>query len=381
MSPELKIKRFVKGVGMTKFGVDDRTTMSMAQEAVSEALEDSDMSIKDIDAVVVSTVDTKVNEERQRHYPPLLASLFRKKMPIIRVPAVCGGGGAAFWSAARLNYDNVLVVAVDRVLAAPTPIITKEIMNASENLWEQEEGLIFPAINALVAQQHFMRYGTTHDDLALVSYKNHYHGSLNPKARFYGKKIPLEKIQSAPEIASPFTLFDCSVSVNGAAACIISKDESDIRLKGSALASDYIAPFERPDMTVWTGTVKAGYAAYKQAGIDPLDVDLAELHDAFTIIELIAYEDLGWCKKGQSKELIRDGFTNLDGRIPVNTSGGLKARGHPISPTGMGQIVEVVNQLRQKCGERQVTDPKYGLAHNVGGPGGTTTVNIFRKVK
>jgi acetyl-CoA C-acetyltransferase len=380
MSSESSPKKFVKGVGMTKFGVDDRTTVSMAHEAISQALEDSDMGLKDIEAAVISTVDIKGNEERQRHYPPLLASLLRKKIPIIRVPAVCGGGGTAFWSALRLKYNNVLVLAVDRVLQGPTQLITKEIMNASENFLEQDEGLNFPAINALVAQQHFMKYGTNHDDLSLISYKNHYHGSLNPKARFYGKKVPLETIKSAPEIASPFTLYDCSVSVNGAAAAVISNDKSDIELKGSALASDYIAPFEREDMTVWTGTVKAGKQAHVQAGIDPLDINVAELHDAFTIIELIVYEDLGWCKKGESKKLIRDGFTNLDGKLPVNTSGGLKAKGHPISPTGMAQIVEIVDQLRGRCGERQVNNAKYGLTHNVGGPGGTTAVHIFKKI-
>ena len=269
---------------------------------------------------------------------------------------------------------------MDHVLSAPTSMITKEIMNASENFWEQEEGLNFPAINALVAQQHFNKYGTTHEDLELVSFKNHHHGSLNPKARFYGKMVTMEDIRKAPIVASPFTLYDCSISVNGAAAAIISKDKTDIEVKASTLSSDYIAPFEREDMTIWTGTVNAGKAAFAQAGINPLDVNVAELHDAFTIIELIAYEDLGWCKKGQSKKLIRDGFTNLDGNIPVNTSGGLKAKGHPISPTGMAQIVEIYDQLQGRCQDRQVDNPKYGLTHNVGGPGGTTTVHIFRKI-
>ncbi|MBD3164232.1 thiolase domain-containing protein [Candidatus Woesearchaeota archaeon] len=380
MSPMSLPKRFVKGAGMTKFGIEDRPTTDMAYEAVSLAIEDSDIELNAIDAAVVSTVDTKVNDERQRHYPPLLASLLKKKIPIIRVPAVCGGGGAAFWSAMRLKYDNVLVLAVDKVLSGPTSIITKEIMNASENFWEQDEGLNFPAINALVAQQHFMKYGTKHEDLELISYKNHYFGNLNPKARFHGKKVSIEDIKSAPMIASPFTLYDCSISVNGAAAAIISKDKSDIEVKGSALATDYIAPFEREDMTVWTATAEAGKAAFQQAGIEPLDINVAEIHDAFTIIELIAYEELGWCEKGKSKNLIRDGFTNLDGKIPVNTSGGLKAKGHPISPTGVGQIVEIVDQLRGRCGERQVSNIKYGLAHNVGGPGGTTTAHIFRKI-
>ena len=374
------MERYLKGVGMTKFGVGDRTTRSLALEAIQSALNDSDIGIEEIEAVVISTVDTKVNDERQRHYPPVLSSLLRRKIPIIRVPAVCGGGGAAFWTALRLHYNNILVLGVDKVLSNITPVITKEIMNAGDNFWEQEEGLVFPAQNALVAQQHMLKYGTTHDDLSLIAYKNHYHGSLNPKARFYGKKISLEEIKKAPIVATPFNLYDCSISVNGAAAVIISNDKTDIKVIGSALATDYLAPFERPEMTTWNGTVFAGKEAFKQASINPEDIHVAEMHDAFSIVELIAYEDLGFCRKGDGKELIRSGYVNLDGKMPVNTSGGLKARGHPISPTGVAQIVEIADQLRNRCAERQVNNPKLGLTHNVGGAGGTTTVHIFRKI-
>ena len=381
MSIDPMPKRYVKGVGMTKFSMDiARDTVDMCHDVVYDALNDANTSMNDIDAAVVSTVDVKVTGERQRHYPPILTSLLKKKIPIIRVPAVCGGGGAAFWSALRLKYDNVLALAVDKVVGGPTTLITHEIMTASDNLWEQEEGLIFPTINALVAQQHMLKYGTTHDDLALISYKNHEHGSLNPKAHFYKKKVPLEKIKSAPVISSPFTLFDCSISVNGAAAAIISSDKTDVEVAGSGLATDYLAPFERDDITVWNAGVKSGKKAFEQAGITPQDINVMELHDAFSIVELIAYEDLGFCKKGDAKELVRNGYFNLDGKIPVNTSGGLKARGHPISPTGMAQVVEVVDQLRNKCGDRQVSNPKYGLTHNIGGAGGTTSVNIFKKI-
>ena len=309
-----------------------------------------------------------------------MSSILNRKMPIIRVPAVCGGGGAAFWTALRLKYNNILVLGVDKVVSNVTPMITKEIMNASDNFWEQDEGMVFPAVNALVAQKHMLKYGTTHEDLLKIAYKNHYHGSMNPKAKFYGKKISLDEMKKAPMVATPFNLYDCSISVNGAAAVIISNDKTDIKVEGSALATDYLAPFEREDMTVWNATVKAGKEAFEQAGVEPKDINVAELHDAFSIVELIAYEDLGFCKKGDGKELIRSGYVNLDGKMPVNTSGGLKAKGHPISPTGVAQIVEIVDQLRGKCGERQVNNPKLGLTHNIGGAGGTASVHIFRKV-
>jgi len=379
MSIDPMPKRYVKGVGMTKFSMDiARNTVDMCHDVVYDALNDANTSINDIDAAVISTVDVKVTGERQRHYPPILTSLLKKKIPIIRVPAVCGGGGAAFWSALRLKYDNVLALAVDKVVGGPTTLITHEIMTASDNLWEQEEGLIFPTINALVAQQHMLKYGTTHDDLALISYKNHENGSLNPKAHFYKKKVPLEKIKTAPIVSSPFTLFDCSISVNGAAAAIISSDKTDVEVAGSGLATDYLAPFERDDITVWNAGVESGKKAFEQAQLSPSDINVMELHDAFSIVELIAYEDLGFCKKGEAKNLIRDNYFTLDGKIPVNTSGGLKARGHPISPTGMAQIVEIVDQLRNKCGDRQVSNHKYGLTHNIGGAGGTTSVHIFK---
>ncbi len=374
------MERYVKGVGMTKFTVEDRSTHSMAQEAIREALTDANMNLDEIEAAVVSTVDTKINDERQRMYGLVLSSMLNRKMPIIRVPAVCGGGGAAFWTALRLKYNNILVLGVDKVLSNTTPLITKEIMNAGDNFWEQEEGLIFPAVNALVAQQHMLRYDTTHEDLLKIAYKNHHNGSLNPKARFYNKKISLEEIKKAPIISTPFNLYDCSISVNGAAAVIISNDKTDIKVEGSALATDYIAPFEREDMTVWNATVNAGKEAFKQANIGPKDINVAELHDAFSIVELIAYEDLGFAKKGEGAKLIRDGTVNLDGSLPINPSGGLKARGHPISPTGVAQIVEITNQLRGKCGARQTKDPKLGLTHNVGGAGGTTSVHIFKKI-
>jgi acetyl-CoA C-acetyltransferase len=254
-------------------------------------------------------------------------------------------------------------------------------MGAAENLWEQEEGLIFPAQNAIVAQLHMNKYNTPKEALHRIALKNHENGYLNPKARFYGKKITMEDIEKSPIVSSPFNLYDCSISVNGGAAIIISHDKTDIEVRGSGMATDNIAPFEREDMTTWQGTVLAGKQAFEQANIKPEDIKVAELHDAFSIVELIAYEDLGFCKKGEGSKFILEGHSTLSGKLPVNPSGGLKARGHPISPTGAAQVVEIVNQLRGKCDKRQVKNPTWGLTHNIGGAGGTTTVHIFHKAE
>ena len=218
------------------------------------------------------------------------------------------------------------------------------------------------------------------DDLALVAYKNHKNAFFNPEARFYKKKISMNDIKNSAVVASPLRLFDCSIPANGASSLILSKDKTDVEIVGAADEADYLAPFEREDMASWEASRKAAEEAYKQAGITPQDIDVAELHDAFTSVELISYEDLGFCKKGEGKELIRKEITNLDGKLPVNTSGGLKAKGHPISATGISQVYELVNQMRGKCGERQVDNVKYALAQNIGGAGSTVTVHILRKV-
>lgn len=365
---------------MTRFGLQDRPTWDMAYEATYEALEDADADFNDIDAVVVSTVDTMVNPERQRQYQALISSLFKRKLPVIRVPAVCGGGGAALWTGLKLGYDNVLVLSTDKIATNTTPVIVNEIMNATDKVWEQEEGVNFIAENALVAQEHMIKYGTTTDDLALISFKNHENAFKNPKTPFYKKRVTLDDIKKSPILASPLRLFDCTRNVNGAAAVIVTKDKTDIKIKGSGMAVDYLAPFEREDMSTWRATKVAAEKAYKEAGLGASDMSVAEVHDAFTILEILAYEDLGFCKKGNGAKLIRDSITNIDGRLPVNPSGGLKARGHPISPTGLAMVYELTKQLKGEADDRQISNLKYGLAHNIGGAGGSVSVHILEKV-
>ncbi len=373
-------KRYIKGVGMTKFGLDETPINLLAYEAITQAIEESNLTPNEIDAVVVSNTDSTYTAERQRHFNSYISSLIKRQIPIIRVPAVCGGGGAAFWTACNLNYNNVLAVGADKIMTSTSQMITDQILEAAERIFEQEEGLIFPAQNALVAQQHMAKYGTTTDDLALVAYKNHLNGSMNPKARFFGKKISLEEIKNSPIVASPLRLYDCSISVNGAAAAVISHDKTDIEISGSGLAVDNISTFEREDMTTWNAIKIAAEKAYAQAGLSSDDIDIAEIHDAFTIVEIISYEDLGFCEKGKGAEMIRNKETFVEGKIPVNVSGGLKARGHPISPTGLAQIYELTKQLKKEAEDQQVTNVKVGLAQNIGGAGGTVSVHILKKI-
>jgi len=369
---------------MTKFGIDRRSSYERIYEIVNESLETSDMDFNDIDVIFASNSESGRNEERQKHQGPMLSTLFQKKIPILNIPAGCCGGGVALWNSINYlkssNCKNIMVIGYDTVASMTTEIITDEILMGSEYIHEQTEGLIFPAQNALVAQQYMRKYDATTDDLALVALKNHENAFYNPKARFYGKKVTLDMIKNSPIIASPLRLFDCSITVNGAAAAIISKEPSDIEIVGSGMCTTNLSPMEREDMVSMKATTKAAGIAYSQAGIKPEDLDIAELHDAFTSLELISYEDLGFCSKGEGSKLIRDGTTKINGKLPVNTSGGLKAKGHPISPTGLSQIYEVVKQMKNEGGKRQISRPKYGLTQNVGGVGTMVAVHILRNL-
>ena len=370
---------YIKGVGMTKFGAQTNPSQELVYEAVMESLSDANIGIEDIDAISVSCIDTESNGERQRLFSGILSSVLKKKIPILSPTAVCGGGGAALWTANKLNHDNVLVIGVERLMSNNSSVTTDEILMAAERIYEQTEGLNFPAQNALVAQQYMQKYGATMDDLALVAFKNHQNAFLNPKARFYNKQVTLKQIRKSPVVASPLRLFDCSLSVNGAAAVILSKQQTDIEIVGSSLYVDRLPAFESDDMTSWEASKLASQDAYQQAQITPNDLNIAELHDAFTSVELISYEDLGFCNKGEAKNLIRKGHTSLNGKLPVNTSGGLKAKGHPISATGVSQIYELVKQMRNQADKRQVDNIKYALAQNVGGAGSTVTVHVLKK--
>jgi len=386
---------FIKGVGMTKFDYSQKPWWAFAYEATMEALEDAKMKISEIEAIVFTGMSSAAGGEHQTHKISLLSDLFKTNVPIVETPSVCAGGGVAFWTANRLlepqrrvemngvhrlGFKNVLAVSGEKLVDNLSEVTTDWILSAAERVIEQTEGMLFPVQNVLVWQQYMAKYGATMDDLALVAFKNHQNAALNPKAYYYKRPVSLEDIKNSPIIASPFRLMDCSLSVNGGAAVILSKEKSDVEIIGSGFATDYLLTFGREIVTHFKATRLAAKEAYSQAKIRPEDINVAEVHDAFTSVELFSYEDLGFAPIGKGGELIRSGKVNLDGVLPINPSGGLKAKGHPISVTGLAQIYEITNQLRGKCGERQVKNPKIGLCHNIGGTGGSVTVHILRKV-
>ena len=373
---------FIKGVGMTKFDYSQKHWWEFAYEAAIEALEDAKMKASDIDMIILTGMSSAAGGEHQTHKVSLLSDLFKTNVPIIEMTSVCGGGGVAFWNANHISgHKNILILSGEKIVDGRSEVTVDWILSAAERVIEQTEGMLFPVQNALVAQQYMNKYGSTLDDLSLIAFKNHQNAALNPKAYYYQRPVSLEKIKASPTVASPLRLMDCSLSLNGGAAVIISQEKSDIEVIGSGFATDYLLTFSRKDVTHFKATRLAAEKAFAQAGLEPKDINVAEIHDAFTSVELFSYEDLGFAPEGKGAELIREGKVNLDGPLPINCSGGLKAKGHPISVTGLAQIYEITKQLRGECGARQVKSaPKIGLCHNIGGAGGSCTVHIMKKI-
>jgi len=281
--------------------------------------------------------------------------------------------------------DVVMVGGVEKMTHRTTPEVTEFLAMASDFPFEQWHGITFPGLYALMATAHMHKYGTTEEQLAMVAVKNHHNGFLNPKAHMQ-REVTLEKALSSRVIAWPLKLYDCSLITDGASCLIITKPEiakkytdTPIHIIGSGQASDSIGIYERESLTSLIAAKIAAKQAYEMADVKIEDIDIAEVHDCFTIAEIIAYEDLGFCTLGEGGHLMESGETQLEGRLPVNTSGGLKSKGHPVGATGTAQAYEIYLQLTEQADKRQVKDLKTGLAHNVGGSGATATVHIFRR--
>ena len=310
-------------------------------------------------------------------------------VPATRTETACASSGAALragvFAVLSGMCDVVMVGGVEKMTHRTTPEVTEYLAMASDFPFEQWHGITFPGLYALMATAHMHKYGTTEEQLAMVAVKNHHNGSLNPKAHMQ-KEVTLEKALSSRVIAWPLKLYDCSLVTDGASCLIMTKPEiakkytdMPIQIIGSGQASDSIGMYERESLTSLIAAKIAAKQAYEMAGVRPEDVDVAEVHDCFTIAEIIAYEDLGLCSQGEGGRLIESGDTKLDGRLPVNTSGGLKSKGHPVGATGTAQAYELYLQLTEQAEKRQVKEAKMGLAHNVGGSGATATVHIFRR--
>jgi acetyl-CoA acetyltransferase len=376
----------VIGVGVTKFGKHDRTSGELFADAAVDALADAEISPGAIQALYYGNV-VGGETEHQLHTGPQAASILGiPTVPTTRVETACASSHAAFRHAvmeiASGVSDVVLVGGGERVLNVPTAESTEYFAYASDATWEQPLGLTFPGVFALVARAHMAKHGTTEEQMAAVAVKNHKHGTLNPKAQFQ-KEITLETVMKSAYIADPLKLYDCCPFTDGGAAVVLAAEEiarkrpRAVWVLGSAAASDSMLLGDKKDLSRVMATERAARAAYAQAGKTPADVDVVELHDCFTIAEIVATEGLGLFEPGAGGRAAERGDTSLGGKIPVNTSGGLKAKGHPIGATGAAQIAEVVTQLRGEAGPRQVAGARTGLTHTLGGNTATVLVSLF----
>ncbi len=379
----------IVGIGHGKFGVrSDASIRELAFEAVKGCLEDAAISLSEVDSMVTGVAGDEFSFGIQPSAQVHDYIGFHPK-PNYRVEAACATGSAALrtgWMNIVSGLaDVVLVVGVEKMTEVPTSIATEIMGRAGDAIWEYPFGTTFPGYYAMIANAHMAEYGTTEEQLAMVSVKNHYYGSLNPYAQMQ-KEITLERALTSFTVAYPLKLYDCSLITDGAAAVLLASEErakaiskKPIWIAGLGCGTDSMRLGDRRSLTSLQATREAAKAAYKMAGVGPSDIDIATVHDCFTIAEIVAYEDLGFCERGEGGKLIEAKETYVGGRIPVNVDGGLKSKGHPLGATGISMAIEIAKQLRGEAGPRQVKDPEIGLTHNVGGSGQVSFIHIFRR--
>ncbi len=372
------------GTGMTKFGeLWQKSMRDLFVEASLKAIDDA--KVDHIDGLYVGCMSSGLFVG-QEHLGALMADyLGYGNIPAVRVESACASGGFAFrqgfLDVASGMSDIVLVGGVEKMTDGAD--VTYALATAADQEYEVYYGITFPGIYAMIANAHMKEFGTTREQLAMVAVKNHKNGSLNPNAQF-PSPMTIDTVLKSTMVADPLRLMDCSPVSDGAACVIlcpleIAKQYTDqpVKVIGSGAASDTLALHQRKSLTTLNSVKIAAERAYKMAGVRPEDVNLAEVHDCFTIAEIVITEDLGFVPKGKGGEAVEKGLTALNGKIPINTSGGLKSKGHPVGATGVAQVIEIYEQLRGRADKRQVKNARIGLTENMGGSGASAVVHIF----
>jgi acetyl-CoA C-acetyltransferase len=377
----------IVGAGMTRFGELWQSSLrQLFAEAALEALKSA--GVDRLDSVYIGNMSSG-GFVHQEHLGPLMVNeIGMSGVAAARVESACASGGVAL----RTAYLEVASGASDLVMAAGVEKmndgadVTQVLAFAADQELEAYHGITFPGLYAMIARAHMQKHGTTEEDLAWVSSKNHKHGSMNPKAQF-GIEVTPEQVMGSSLVSEPLRLLHCSpVSDGGAAVILCPADQASkytdkpVLIAGSGLATAPMPLAERKDPTFLEAVQQSGQRAYEMAGVGPADIQLAEVHDCFAIAEICCIEALGLVDVGQGNKAAREGLTALGGKIPVNTSGGLKSKGHPVGATGIAQAIEIFEQLRGEAGKRQVDGAKIGLAQNMGGSGASSVVHIFRGV-
>jgi acetyl-CoA C-acetyltransferase len=378
----------VIGAGKTAFGAfPDRDLRSLAVEAGEKCLRDAHLTPAKVESFYLGNFAGPQFAGQNHLAPYVSTALGIDGVPSTRFEAACASGGSAFFHAwtevAAGVYDVAMVVGVEKMTSQPTPRVSEILAGAGDCSGEMLAGSTFASLFAMIARRHMHEFGTTREHLASVAVKNHAAGALNPDAHMR-KVITLEQALNGKPVAEPLTVYDCSLISDGAAAVIlVPLDRAGdfggkaTRILGIAQASDFVALDRKPDITTFSAVRRAAEKAYRMAGLSPAEIEFAELHDCFTIAEIIATEDLGFVERGSGGPYAAGGCTSLRGARPVNASGGLKSKGHPVGATGVAQICDLVQQIRGEAGARQVARHSIGLAQNLGGSGATCVVSIL----
>ena len=381
----------VVGVGQTKFDEHwEKSLRDLSTEAGALALKDARIDGKNIQALYIGNMSAGrfIGQEHLSALAVDQAGLI--PIPATRCEAACASSALAFreayFSILSGEYDIVMAAGAEKMTDLKGTDAIATLMGAGDQEWESAIGLTFTSLYALMARRHMEKYGTTREQLAMVSVNNHRNGALNPLAQFPAE-ITVEDVLKSPLISDPLRLLDCSPITDGATAVILVSEklanqfEKPIWILGSGQASDTLALHHRKSITELLSTQVAAKKAYEQAGLKPKDVDISEVHDCFSINEIIAIEDLEFCERGRGGRFVEEGKIARDGEKPINPTGGLKSIGHPVGATGIRQICDIVKQLRGEYGPLQVKGAKTGLALNIGGSGATAVVNIFGSEK
>lgn len=366
----------VLGVGMTQFGKHpDKGIKELGEEGAYKAMKDAGVRPKDIQAAYCGYMLGRLSGQEASPGHIALNQVGIRGIPITRVENGCASGSFAFREAwigiASGLYDVAMAIGIEKMTGAPTQETLKAMAGGSDSELEGIYGITFPGIFAMIARRHMEQYGTKREQLAMVSVKNHSNGCLNPYAQ-YKEEYTIEDVLNSRSIARPLNLLDCCPISDGCACVILASKEAARRFSSKPI--DIVASAhttgtydDDKEITSFEATRRGAKQAYEMAGLGPQDIDVAEVHDCFTIAEIIHYEDLSFCKKGEGGPFVEAGHSQIGGKTPVNPSGGLLSKGHPIGATGLAQIVEIVEQLRGQCGPRQVQDAKVGMAHCLGG--------------
>jgi len=405
-------KVYAIGAGMTKFGRHpDKTGRDLIIEAALETVDSVDRGIdlqKDVEASWIGYFTPELYEHQGQYGPITSDCLGLVPKPAWRTEIACASSSAAiltgFFAVRSGVFDLVLVGGIEKMTTLSTEGVTDALSIAADNIFELPAGITFPGIFALIAQAYFKKYNVTWEDLQAIPIKSHHNGTLNPKAQYqsevlelgnkFGKKKgisfkdPMDFLKSPlnPTVAYPLRLFDCCPITDGASFLLfasgdVAKKYTDtpIEMAGVGNGTETLSLHDRPEMTSSRATIYASKMAYKMAGVRPKDIDCTEVHDCFSINEVIQIEDLGLVPRGEGIKAAKEGRTSLDGDIPINMDGGLKSKGHPVGATGAGMFCEIWKQLRGEAGKRQIPDAEIGMISNVGGSAASAGVFILRR--